>query len=483
MRRKALLAAVLVGIAVLGAWFVLPRTGRISVTPPAANPPGPLPEPPGSTIEIPLAVSMEDLRTLARTRLPEEISGASPVRESLFDGRGSYVVKKDGDPDVKAEDGRLVLSVPVRFHARLNGTGTALGISVPVSLAAEGALTIELSMKPSISPDWKVLTQPRILLKWRQAPGTRVLGVRVTFQGAAEEFLRSRIEEALPRIDAVLNDSIRLREKAEKEWVDLQEPTRLSTSPDLWLHVRPTSVSLPPLDIEPDRVSLDTRIDTQLALDTKKPRNSETTPLPMVSGTGGKTKTGGFSLQLPILLDYGALDTKLNADLAGRRLEMGEGRSLTIEKIAVSGNGKRLVLALDIRALEGMGLLSRHRAGTIYVSGVPVWDRFRQEIRLEQVDFDEGTTQGLLRTAAWIGRPILLERLGKAAVFPLAKAAGDARIALGRVLKNQQVGSGLSFSGSARQVALESVAVTEKGLALLVRAEGTAALEWRPNAP
>jgi hypothetical protein len=183
------------------------------------------------------------------------------------------------------------------------------------------------------------------------------------------------------------------------------------------------------------------------------------------------------------LLDYGALDTKLNADLAGRRLEMGEGRSLTIEKIAVSGNGKRLVLALDIRALEGMGLLSRHRAGTIYVSGVPVWDRFRQEIRLEQVDFDEGTTQGLLRTAAWIGRPILLERLGKAAVFPLAKAAGDARIALGRVLKNQQVGSGLSFSGSARQVALESVAVTEKGLALLVRAEGTAALEWRPNAP
>ena len=89
--------------------------------------------------------------------------------------------------------------------------------------------------------------------------------------------------------------------------------------------------------------------------------------------------------------------------------------------------------------------------------------------------------KGLLGTAAWIGRPVLLESLRQAAVFPLSGPSADARKALGRILERQKISSDLTFSGSARQVILESVAVTETGLALLVRAEGTASLEWAPG--
>lgn len=481
MRRRIVLAAVLLAAAAVGTWFFPFGSKRISVTPPAGLPANPLPEPPVSTIALPLGVSMEELGTLARTRLPEEISGSNPVRESLFDGRGTYLVQRDGEPDVRAENDRLVLSVPITFKARLNGTGTALGLSVPVSLSADGAATVELSMKPSISPDWKVHTQPRILLKWRQAPGARILGVRVTFQNAADEFLRSRIGEALPRIDAVVNESLELKDRAEAAWKNLQEPTRVSASPDLWMTVLPLSVTLPPLDLKPDRVFLAARLETRLALDTDEPQKARPTPLPPVSTTGTSSADTGFTLQLPVFLGYEAVNRKLETDLAGRTIPMGPGKSLTIEKATMSANGNRLVLAVEIRAIEGAGFFSTRRAGTIYITGTPVWDRDRQQVHLDSVDFDEGTMQGLLRTAAWIGRPVLLENLRQAAVFPLAEPAGDARRALGRLLERQEISPGLTFSGSARQVALESVAVTEKGLALLVRAEGTASLEWRPG--
>lgn len=481
MRRRIVLAALLVAAAAAGAWFLPFGSKRISVTPPASRPANPLPEPPVSTIAIPLGVSMKELESLARTRLPEEISGSNPVRESLFDGRGTYLVQRDGEPDVRVDGDRLVLSVPITFKARLNGTGTALGLSVPVSLSADGAATVELSMKPSISPDWKVHTQPRILLRWKRAPGSRILGVRVTFQNAADEFLRSRIEEALPRIDAALNESLELERRAEAAWKEIQEPALVSTSPDLWMTVLPLSVTLPPLDLGPDRVLLDARLETRLALDTKEPPQAGPTPLPSVSTAKTGSAGTGFTLQLPVFLGYEAINRKLETGLAGRNVNMGPGKSLTIEKAAMSASGERLVLAVGIRAVEGAGFFSTRRAGTIYVSGTPRWDRDREEIRLESVGFDEGTMKGLLGTAAWIGRPILLESLRQAAVFPLSGPAADARKALGRILEKQKISSDLTVLGSARQVVLESVAVTETGLALLVRAEGTASLEWAPG--
>jgi len=482
MPKKIVLAALFLTVALTGAWLFLPGNMRISVPPPAAHPSSPLPEPPVSSIELPLSVSVEELKSMARTRLPEEISGSNPVRESLFDGRGTYLVKKDGDPDVRVDGDRLVLSVPVAFHARLNGTGSALGISVPVSLSADGAATVELSMKPSVSSDWKVRTQPRILLKWRRPPSSRILGIRVTFQAAAEEFLRSRIEEALPRIDAALNESLKLEERAGETWKEIQEPARLSTSPDLWLSVRPRAVHLPPVDLKPDRVLLNARIETLLALDTREPQKSRALPLPPVSTAGTDPAKTGFALQLPVLLGYGEINRKLETELAGRTLSLGGGKTLTIEKTTVSANGDRLVLAVEIRAVEGAGLFSARRVGTVYILGTPKWDRNRQEVRLDSVDFDEGTTRGLLRTATWINRPILLDSLRKAAVFSLSGPAGEARKTLGSLLETRKIGKDLSFGGSARQVALESVSVTEEGLALLVRAEGTASLEWAPGA-
>ena len=481
MRRGVLVALLAAVVVATGGWLFLRGSSSLSVTPPQERPAGTLPEAPVSAISIPVSVTVQELQDLARTRIPEETSGSDSVRESLFDGRGTYLVQKDGEPIVRVEEGRLLLSVPVTFRARLNGMAKALGFAVPVSLSATGAADVELSMKPSISSDWKVHTQSRIRLAWRTAPAARVLGTRVTFKGAAEAFLRSRIEDALPRIDEALNDSLELRDRAEEAWREIQEPVKVSDSPDLWLSASPVSVTLPPLDLHSDRVVLEARLDTRLALDTRKPGKASPAGLPPVSTGAGEAKASGFTLQLPVFLGYEAVNRELGQRLSGHRVPMGQGRTVTIEKIAVSPNGDRLVLAVAIRAVEGAGIFSSRKAGTIYVTGIPKWDKSRQVVRLDRLDYDEGTTRGLLRTAAWVARPLLLEKLKEASVFPLAEPAEEARKALSGLLEKREVGSGLAFGGSARQVALESVAVTEEGLALLVRAEGTASLQWSPG--
>lgn len=480
MRKGFVLLILFLAAAAGGAWFFSFGSKPLGVTPPVPIPANPLPEPPVSTLSVPFSVSVGELETLAQARLPEEISGASPVRESLFDGRGTYLVRRDGDPDVHLDGDRLVLSVPIAFKARLNGSATALGLSVPVSLSAEGAATVEISARPSVTSDWKVQTQARIHVKWRRPPTATLLGVRVTFQGAADEFLRARIEEALPRIDAALNESLKLRERAEEFWREIRQPRLVSASPDLWLTVHPLSVSLPPVRIGPERALLEAGLEARLTLSTLKPEPPRAVPLPpAATSASGKTRPG-FAIELPVFLGYDALNRRLEQEVSNRSLSMGEGRRLRIGKVSVSANGNRLVFAVDIEALEGAGIFSSRRAGTVYILGMPAWDAKRQVIRLDSVDFDKGTAAGLVRAAAWIGRPLLLETLRQAAVFPLSGPAAEASRTLGRFLEKQEIGSGLTLRGTARQVVLDSVAVTKDGLALLVRLEGQASLEWIP---
>ena len=148
---------------------------------------------------------------------------------------------------------------------------------------------------------------------------------------------------------------------------------------------------------------------------------------------------------------------------------MGPGRTVTIEKITVSPNGDRLVLATAIPGVGGRDH-SIPEGGDVYVDGHPEMDKSRQVGRLDRLDYDEGTTRGSFGRG-WIARPPLESEGGLG--FLLAEPAEEARKALGDLLRNRK-SEAAWLSPGRPPVALESVAVTEEGLALLIRAEGSA---------
>jgi hypothetical protein len=134
--------------------------------------------------------------------------------------------------------------------------------------------------------------------------------------------------------------------------------------------------------------------------------------------------------------------------------------------VRVFGNGDRLAAAVDVEAERQGGLLGRRTSGRIYLEGRPDYDSASRVLGLREFDFDENTTSGLARAAAWLAKPLLVRRMEESLRFPLAEKTDEAKELLRRALENL-TNEEMSVSGDVHDVTVEGLFVTPK------------ALEWR----
>lgn len=460
-------------------WLVMAPRGSIQVERPEMTPPGELPPPPVSRIQVPIWVSMEDLRSLADRGIPSEMTGSGPIREGAFRGIGRYRVQRQGDVAVIARDGRLTLSVPARFQAQVTGSGEVLGISIPVSVSAQGSPVIGLSTRPRVDRDWRVAPDLKVWVQWREPPRAEILGVSMTFQGAADRFVEDTVRRRRGEMEAWIDRELGLKGLIEERWRELQEPVALSEDPPLWLMVSPLSIRVPPVEVTPRGVLLDVTIGARVGITTDLPASRDLIPLP--SPEEVVSDGGGFRIQAAATLGYQAMNRILNRELAGRSIPLGGRGSVKISGVEVRPNGEALTLAVQLEASEGPWFLPRRIQGTGYVTGVPRWDRESRTIRIEEVDFDPGTIRGLARAASWVIRPELLKALEASAVFPMGERLEELERSLDAMLRDRSIGGEVRIDGSVRRVTLDSVSVTRDGLVLLLMLEGDATLRWVPR--
>ena len=97
--------------------------------------------------------------------------------------------------------------------------------------------------------------------------------------------------------------------------------------------------------------------------------------------------------------------------------------------ISVYGQGENLIVALVV---EGSV------KGTIYLSGIPVFDRETMSVGLTNLDFQVSTRNALIKTASWMFHSGLIQKLSSNLVFPVGDRLKDARKELNSYLEQNQ---------------------------------------------
>lgn len=435
------------------------------------------PVPPAeSFLSVPLSITAAEAERLLGDALVNPLYNVKGQKldESYGESAADVLVERTGPVAVSLEDGKARVTLPFRFESLVRWKGNILGISSSTKQEVFGGGRLRLEVKPSIDRDWNIRLVGSLAVEWKEKPAITILGQKVGIARFLSSLLEERSGDLLRRAEEELNRSARLKEHAREQWESLNSPIRLADSPRLTLSVRPLEVSMPPFTAKGGILSAHVALRCLLTVTSGVPEAaSPPPPLPDLSSLPPGLDPGVL-VNLDARISYKALEEFIS----GQRippLDLPGGGMVSVEKISLFGSGEKLVAAAEISGKAPFGTPLK---GTVYLTGKPVYSKEDQVLCVEEVDFDEDSTRGLMKVASWIVRPLLAKEIGESLVFPLGELRQKTLASLGDAVRGRQVSDKVTMDGTVGSLDLERFSLTGDGLRLSFSLGGTVSLKY-----
>lgn len=468
--RRVLIALALVFLVALGvvAWLLLRGHGSGEAVAPPRGASAQLPDPPLSMILAPVLLELSALEEAMNRSVPEvfvEDAGRELEGGLLLDAR----VARAGDLSLSVERGALLTTVPVT---------TDIDVSSPhlkQSMHVDCELKVTARSALSLTDRWGLRSKTALSYTWTKPPVLRVGRVELPVRRLVESRLDDQLARVAERVDQQLTDRDPLRKRLEQLWSNLHQPVALRGG--AWLAVQPVSLVAGDLQLRADGIHLDMGLAGRMRLLLgEEPEPAAASALPDRAASKGEP---WISLQVPIQLPWATLEKTLGQELVGRTQPIAVPGTdatldLTVREVGVYPSGEDVVLALGYE-LDGPSTPLDGR-GTLYLSGVPVIDRERQELRMDDLDAAVQTDQTAVQAASWLLSSGGLAALEEKMRVPMADKLAEARANIERGISASD-GRPAALDGHLDELALTSVVPTQDALVVMALARGTLSVE------
>lgn len=426
-----------------------------------------VPQPEPSVVNLPVTVSLAQVAAQVENKVPRgQNREAEWAPIGKFAVVGTVYVKEMWERDPLAlaiHDDHVDVSAHVRYRARL-----AAHPCVPVA----GCRWVQLGScgvddGPMPTMDVALRTTLAFNRDWTISPKTRPAPVRpgvhcklteanIDVTERVQELVQGVLDRAAPQIDEKIREAVKLRQRVEDVWSDIQQPIRASSN--VYVLIQPQSLSATPP--RGKGTTLTTNVDVTVrprVVIGDRPKIAEL-PLP----PSGPVQPGrGFQVQLVAELPYTVVDSMLAKKLVGHTFDA-KGHRVTVTAARLYGSGDRVVLEVRIKG---------DARGTIYLVGTPVFDPASQVISVPDLDFSLESRELLPNVADWLMGDQLRDELRGAASFELGDRVTKIRGQVDDAL-NRNLGRSVRLSGGVDALRPLGVFVFPKSLAAVVAADG-----------
>ncbi|MGD1845042.1 MAG: DUF4403 family protein [Salibacteraceae bacterium] len=416
------------------------------------------PDPRLSTLEAPIALGMDQLEDL----INRKVKGAIFTDKQLGKSKGLQLdLEKAGDIELSPTDDHMNWKVPLLI--RVKGKRKE-------SEKVQFQMVLHLASLLDLNTDWQLVTTTRLKsITWIKRPIVDFELFELDLTGFVENYFRNNQKELLGQIDQAILQNVNLKPTIEKVWNELQKPIRINKSyEEVWLHIRPEQIFQGPVAFYSDQLLIRARVTAWLKTEVGTPKGQDAlVALPALMK--GKTASRDFDLYLNSWWPYQRMNELLKDSLMGKTLEV-EGHELKVKAMELSGSGQRLVLKLTT---EG------DVDGTLYLSGMPVFEPESALLRLQSVEFDVNTEDVFLSVADWLFHDSFKASLEKKLAFPIGTSIDQLPELIQGALSQGKLGERVNVSIDEMEVAPMALVVGEKGLHTQIRGTGQTGILMR----
>ncbi|GEM_PF-3427990 len=428
-----------------------------------------------SYLSIPVRLPLEAIQNFANQEIPETLVNKTEDRRfkarflgipTTIEGEVRTVVVRHAPITVRTRDDWLELAVPLRFFAEMDGESI-----LDPDAKTRGAVTITARFRLSIDEQWQPQLQADARYHWDQRPYLRVGPVRMRVSSLIGKELEDRLDRAIAELKDKVNNDLRLQQRAAERWHELHQVRPLSDRLGAWLIVDPEQAYFQPIRYLDDALEFEFGIAAVLRTAVGQvPAPPEPEPLPLLTLT--TPAESGFSLQLPIHLNYAGITRQLNEEHAGKTFELEQG-TLTPKEFRIYASESALVVAARISAKAPTRLLNTH--GWVYLLGEPHYDPEKRFFYVDNLEFSRQVDNPLVSGATWVLQDALREKVGRALQFDLNERIEEIRVSANEQL-NRPLGEGFMLQGTLDELNLAYILPQEKDLLLVLNARGQLAI-------
>ncbi len=184
-----------------------------------------------------------------------------------------------------------------------------------------------------------------------------------------------------------------------------------------------------------------------------------------------KTFDNTFVINLMSEVTYKSADSLAKQYLKGKTFTQGK-RTVTVTDIKVYGNNDKMVIGTTLK-----GSIN----GTIYLTGVPVFEQETQTVKIKDIDYDMQTKNKLLKTADWLMHGTFVKMIEPSLTMPIGDKLEESRKMIQSQLTNNHLTKNILLNGTLQNLSIENIFLTPESIKVLVNLKGSLAVDFEAD--
>ncbi len=414
-----------------------------------------------SIIRLPLTAHLDSLGQLLDQQLDTLLQAEGG---NFSDGDLEVQVKKLGTLYLSVDGSQLNYRLPLALDLAYDATVT--------TLQAIGEIELDFSTQYEIDSTWNLATQTTLSqYNWLKEPKLKVGFVSLPGSLVADWVIQFGKQEVARLIDQQVRENVPLRDWITEAWNVIREPVLLEEELSAWMIANPRNLAITPISTTDRQLKmiLQATCNPFVQVGPKPDSLFKHAPLPPLEFIEDQGEPTGFSLFVRTALPYEEAEAIARENLLEEEFSAGK-RSVKIDALSLYGEKDKLIVSAD---------MSGSYTGKVELSGKPMYREKGNRIVLKDLDYTLKTKNFLHKTAGWVMKSTLLDRMQKELDFFLDSNLTEWKELLQNQLDEIEIEEGIDLGATVNKLEVEDTFLTADAIVVDVGLSGDIALNLR----
>ncbi len=408
-----------------------------------------------SFVSMPMEITLKEIEN----QLNKTLSGLVYQDDNLEDDKTEMKIWKTAPIKLIEKEGKIESVLPLKIWAKFKYGTEFMGLNDTREIQLNGTITLLSNVKLS---NWRMNTNSVIEdFQWSESPSILVAGRKVPITYIINPTLSLFKNKMAKKIDEAIQKSCDFKPYVLNVLQTMSKPFETSQQYETWFKMTPVEVYVTDAVLQKSKIKMDLGLkctmQTMVGEQPKATFDKESISFKPVSKVPDKT-----TASVAAISTYESASRIITKNFQGKEFASGS-RKIVVQKVDLWAKDGKMIIALDMT-----GSIN----GSIYLSGVPMYNNITKEIYFEQMDYVLNSKGILTKTANWLLQGVILKKIEESCRYSIKENLDEGKKSLLPYLNNFSPMKGVFVNGTLNDFEFEKIELTNTAIIAFITSTG-----------